>query len=92
MFVIEDEWHAERIGEFTSRKEAHDRLRELAELPWDKPPNVCPCTSWRTCGRRYYVIEFDASAEPWRSLGGEPVLEVSAVRTAWLSGSSAPGR
>jgi hypothetical protein len=88
MFVIEDEWHAEWIGEFASRDEAHVILRKLAQTPWDQPPNKCPCTSWRTCGRRYHLIEFETSAEPWRRLGDEPVLEVSAARTAWVSGSA----
>jgi hypothetical protein len=91
MFVIEDEWHAEWIGEFTSREDAHDALRKLAELPWNEPPNICPCTSWRTCGRRYHLIEFDASAETWKSISDEPLLEVSAARTAWLSGWSTTG-
>lgn len=84
MFVIEDEWHAEWIGRYTTRGEAHDALRSLAELPWDVLPNVCPCTSWRTCGRRYHLIKFDTSADPWKSLEDVPVLEVSATGTDWL--------
>lgn len=32
MFVIEDECHAEWIGKFASRDEAHGMLRKLAEL------------------------------------------------------------
>jgi hypothetical protein len=84
MFVIEDEWHAEWMGEFGSREEADAELRRLAGLPWDEAPNVCPCTSWRTCGRRYHVIKYETSSEPWRSLSDEAVLEVSAKGTAWL--------
>jgi thymidylate synthase ThyX len=84
MFVIEDEWHAEWIGEYVSREEAHAELRRLAELPWDEAPNVCPCISWQTCGRRYHIIELDTSAEPWRRLHDEALLDVSAERTAWL--------
>lgn len=64
MFVIEDEWHAEWVGEYVSREEAHAELRRLAKLPWDEAPNACPCMSWRTCGRRYHIIEFDTSADP----------------------------
>lgn len=85
MFVIEDEWHAEWIGEFNSREEAVAELRRLATVPWDEAPNVCPCTSWRTCGRRYHVIQFETSSEPWRQLSNDAVLEVSAKTTAWLS-------
>lgn len=88
MFVIEDEAHAEWISEHVSREEALAELRNLAELPWDEPPNVCPCTSCRTCGRRYYLVEFDTSAKPWRRLEEEALLEVSAEKTAWLSGST----
>ncbi len=87
MVVIEDEWHAEWIGEFSSPAEARAVLQTLAQTPWNEPPNRCPCTSWRTCGRRYHLIKFDASTEPWRRLSDEPVLEVSAARIAWLSGS-----
>ena len=89
MFVIEDEWHAEWIGEYASREEAHAELRRLAKLPWDEAPNLCPCISWRTCGRRYYIIEYDTSPDPWQQLSGEALLEVSAERTAWLSDSIA---
>lgn len=85
MFVIEDEWHAEWIGEYTSRGDAYDALRKLADLPWNEPPNVCPCKSWQTCGRRYHLIKFDASAEPWRKVEDEPVLEVSATGIRWLN-------
>ncbi len=85
MFVIEDEWHAEWIGEFDSREEAEVELRRLANLSWDELPNVCPCKSWRKCGRRYYVIHFETSSEPWRVLNDEARLEVSAKGTEWLS-------
>ena len=84
MFVIEDEWHAEWIGEYLSREEAHSELRRLAELPWDTEPNRCPCISWRTCGRRYHVIEFDTASDPWRRLSGDAFLDVSAEKTEWL--------
>jgi hypothetical protein len=85
MFVIEDEFHAEWIGEYASSEEAHAELRRLADLPWDEAPNRCPCMSWRTCGRRYHIIEFDTSGERWRSLNDEPLLEVSAKAITWLS-------
>ena len=84
MFVIEDEWHAEWLGEYASREEALGELKRIAELPWDKAPNQCPCTNWRNCGRRYHLIEFDTSTDPWRSLSDEATLEVSAKGTAWL--------
>lgn len=85
MFLIEDEWHAEWIGEFSSREEADAELARLAKLPWDEAPNACPCASWRTCGRRYHLIQFETSFEPWRVLNDEARLEVSAKGTEWLS-------
>jgi hypothetical protein len=84
MFVIEDECHAEWVGEFASREEAYAELRKIASVPWDEAPNACPCTSWRTCGRRYLVIHFDTSSDPWRQLSNEAVLEVSAKATEWI--------
>jgi hypothetical protein len=39
MFGVEDEWHAEWIGEYASREAAHEELRRLAELAWDDVPN-----------------------------------------------------
>jgi hypothetical protein len=91
MFVIDDEWHGEWIGQYASREEAHEELRRLAELPWNEAPNLCPCMSWRTCGRRYHVIEYDTSVDPWRTLRNEVLLEVSAKKTAWLSSSGSAG-
>ena len=91
MFVIEDEWHAEWIGKYAGRDEADAELRRLAKLPWDEAPNRCPCMSWRTCGRRYHLIEFDTSGERWRSLNDEVLLEVSAKGAAWSSAPTAAG-
>ena len=86
MFVIEDEQHAEpQAGEFESIADAVAELKRRAMLPWDQPPNVAPCTSWRTCRRMYEVIEYDTSAKPWRELGRIPYLEISSAGVQWLS-------
>ena len=42
MFLIEDELHAEQIGEFASRNEAIVELRRLARIAWDREPNQAP--------------------------------------------------
>ncbi|MBZ6381079.1 hypothetical protein [Sphingomonas sanguinis] len=81
MFVIDDEWHAEPIGEYASRTEAMAELRRMAALPWDEHPNKCPCRSWRSCGRRYRLIEYDCD---WRRLNNQAILDVSAKGTVWL--------
>jgi len=84
MFLIEDYWHAEWIGEFPSRAEAVAELHRLASLAWDEEPNRCPCTSWRTCSRRYHLIQFDTSEKPYRTISDDPCLEVSDTETKWL--------
>ena len=48
MFKLEDELHAEiQEGEFETLDAALMELRHRAQLPWDAPPNVAPCQSWR---------------------------------------------
>ena len=87
MFVVRDEWHADDIGEFDSRAEAHAELQRLADIPWNEAPNLCPCRSWRTCGRSYHIIEYDTSGTPWRQISYDALLDVSAKATVWLSTS-----
>jgi hypothetical protein len=84
VFVIEDEIHSEQIGEFNSLETAMAELQRLAAIPWDKPPNVAPCTSWRTCEREYGIVEYDNSATPWSMLRQTPVLGVSAKGVEWF--------
>ncbi len=85
LFVIEDELHAEPQGEYNTLAEALAELERRATLPWGQEPNQCPCTSWRTCRRRYEIIEYDDSSRPWRQLGRTPYLEVSAEGVKWLN-------
>jgi hypothetical protein len=82
VFVIEDEAHAELHGEFESIDEAIAELKRRASIPWDQEPNVAPCMSWRTCGRRYDIIEYGdgRSAEVRRM----PALEISAAGLKWV--------
>jgi len=91
MFVIEDNIHAEQDGQFASLAEAVAELGRRAAIPWDKPPNLAPCTSWRTCGREYFVLEFDSSQTPWKLLQRVPVLNVSADRVEWMEGFGRAG-
>ena len=85
MFVIEDELHAEPQGEFPTFDAAMAELRRRSTLPWDEEPNVAPCKSWKTCGRRYEVIEYDVSTTPRREVHRQAVLEVSASGATWLN-------
>ena len=86
VFVIEDESHCEESGEFVTLEAALAELKRRANLPWDEAPNQAPCTSWRTCGRRYEIIEFDAALSPWKELRRFAVLEVSAAGAKWSAG------
>ena len=86
VFVIEDELHCEWSGEFATLDAALAELKRRANLPWDEAPNQAPCTSWRTCGRQYQVIEFDAALSPWKELRCFAVLEVSAAGAKWSAG------
>jgi hypothetical protein len=85
MFVIEDESHAELQGEFPTFEGAVTELRRRSLLPWDETPNVAPCKSWKTCGRRYEVIEYDISTMPWKEVQRQAVLEISASGAKWLN-------
>ena len=69
MFVIEDDLHADQQdGSFASFEDAIEELERRAGIPWDEEPNQAPCLNWRTCGRHYVVIEYDASSQPWKEL------------------------
>jgi hypothetical protein len=83
MFVIEDELHAAPRGKYASLEEALAELRRRSHIPWNEKPNQAPCASWRTCGRRYELIEYDESKLPWKELRRVPVLEISAKGVKW---------
>lgn len=84
MFIVEDSIHIDDFGDFDSFAAAVNRLDELSRIPWDQPPNDAPCTSWRTCGRRYEITEYDTSTTPWRVLNRTPTLNVSASGVEWM--------
>src|SRR3712207_4925857 len=86
MFVIEDELHAEWIGEFSTYEEVLAEVRRLANVPWNQRPNCAPCMSWRTCGRDYWLLEYDETQLPWTQVRRVRVLEVSAEGVRWADG------
>jgi hypothetical protein len=83
IFVIEDERHAEPQAKFACFADAVAELRLRSRIPWDEPPNHAPCTSWRTCGRVYEVIEYDDAQERWKEVRHIPALEISATGVKW---------
>lgn len=82
-FEIEDELHAEAQGEFESRGDALAELERRAAIPWHQEPNQAPCQSWKTCGRKYELIEYDENVSPRKELYRELVLEISAAGVRW---------
>ena len=85
--IIDDERHAEPQGEFPDVAQAIAELKRRAQIPWNRSPNIAPCTNWRNCGRAYEVIEYDDSERPWKELSRTLVLEVSASGVRWINPS-----
>ena len=84
LFVIEDELHAESQGECGDFNSALVELRRRALIAWDQSPNVAPCTSWRTCGRNYDIVEYDDAQSPWQEIRRIRALEISANGVKWV--------
>jgi len=84
MWIIEDEAHAElQDCRFQTREDAIAELARRANVAWDEEPNRAPCTSWRTCGRRYELIEYDDTLPSWQERSRELALEISAKGVQW---------
>lgn len=82
--IIEDESHAEwQDGQYLTIEEALEELKRRSTIPWNQSPNCCPCTSWQTCGREYYIVEFDDSSEPWEEIRRVGSLQISAKGVVW---------
>jgi hypothetical protein len=82
-FEIYDEVHAESQSHHDTFESAITELKRMAQIPWDQEPNQAPCTSWKTCGRRYEIIEYDITTTPERPLRRVPALEISAQGVVW---------
>ena len=89
-FIIEDEAHSEWCGEYSTFAEAMVELERRRALPWDHPPNVAPCESWRICGRNYEIVEFNVSTQPWQELRRTPALAINSRGSVWAA-ALAPG-
>ena len=87
LFVIDDDIHCDLWSTFPTFELALAELRRRAQLPWDQEPNRAPCKQWRTCGRRYVVMELENSQEiPRKVLRRDIVLKVSAGGAEWAEG------
>jgi hypothetical protein len=83
-YIIEDERHSERMGEYSALAAAIAELERWKAVPWDAPPNQAPCQNWRECGRMYEIVEYDTSDRPWKEVRRLPALEVSRTVVQWL--------
>lgn len=84
IFKIEDAQHAEPLaGEYPTFESALEELKRLAAIPWNMPPNRCPCTGWGSCQRDYEVTEYDVRSTPWNERSRVRVLTVSAEGVVW---------
>ena len=91
MVYIEDDIHCEQEGPFGTFADALAELRRRAVIAWDLPPNQAPCTSWRSCGREYHILEYDERSEIPRLLRKAHVLDVSAKGVVWIEGFEQEG-
>ncbi len=85
MVYIEDDIHCELEGPFATFEDAIAELHRRAAIAWDTPPNQAPCTSWRTCGRKYFILEYDNS-EFTKVLRKVRVLDISSKGANWNEG------
>jgi hypothetical protein len=83
MFEIEDELHAEGIKDCKGLEDAIAELKRLSKIPYGQEPNLAPCVSWRTCGRRYIINEFDDSVNPSRLVQRIDGFEIDASEINW---------
>ncbi len=84
MFIICDETHAEYIGgKFATFESALSDICRIAEIPFGTEPNVPPCTGWRRCRRKYQIIEFDDSQEPWQLITTTNIVTITALEINW---------
>ncbi len=67
VFQLEDEFHAEPVGEdFETMEAALAALRKVLSVPFSEPPHCPPCTGWEKCQRDWVVNKFRVvSPEKW---------------------------
>ncbi len=89
-YMIEDDTHSEwQKGSYKSPDEALIELQRRAKISWDKEPNTCPCTSWKTCHRSYVILEY--KTKPWEEISRtSPILDISSKGVTWLVDTNSP--
>jgi len=57
IYQIEDDFHSDHHGEYSTYEEAFAELERVASVPWGQEPNICPCGNGNNCVRQYYLLE-----------------------------------
>jgi hypothetical protein len=84
MYIIEDDFHAEIIGEkFDTFDSVLFELQRISEIPFGEAPNKPSCGGWRDCIRDYHIVEYDDSQLPWKLISNTKVLQISASEIKW---------
>jgi hypothetical protein len=76
VFIVEDDFHAERMGEFSTRDAAlafQEGLKADASAP-ERPPR----TNWRAFHRDYLLEDDDST--PWTLRSSQPMFELGQGR------------
>lgn len=84
LFVLEDDFHAEPIAEFSTWDDAVTELNRIAHVRWGDAPNRPPCQDWASCRRDYELVEYNVAEAPWTLIRRAPALKVSAEGVEWL--------
>ena len=84
-FTIEEEGHADYLGEFNTFEEALFELEKISKIPWGTKPNVSPCST-PYCSRDYTINEFDVSKKQWKLIKNNFVLSVDPDGSVWGEG------
>jgi hypothetical protein len=86
VYVIEDELHAEPLGEFASFDDAVSEVQRISQVPWGTSPNVAPCKGgMENCGRHYEIREYDLHRNPRRQVRVLEAARIEANGERWVA-------
>ncbi len=68
IYQLEDEFHAEPVGEaFETFEAALIALRGVVAIPFSEPPHCPPCSNWKECQRDWVVNKYRVlSPDKWQ--------------------------
>jgi len=77
VYIIEDQIHAEIIGEFESLESAQQEIQRIVKVPFGIGSNRCPCTNWNNCKRSYELIKYNKTRNPWNEISRKEIFSIS---------------